>query len=249
MNCSAVLGGHPYVSGAAPLPRPLRAGDCPGQDRVLNVLDPPQPARRGAAPLEAGFARRPVKQGDAPGGLGPCALVIDEAMIGRAPRRGQPAARPPWAARRGVGSLKSGVGLREIERRTAKQLLKCVPDAERQSSDGGHRPEALALQVGPQCSRYRQRGRIMVAGDHTQPQGCGGAENQGVGLAQRGPERSGHSSIDQARIRGSEPRRPCPCARCPPPRPGGAQSPSGERLLHAGSRRSSRRPAESARAR
>lgn len=116
---------------------------------MLNVADPRQSARRGAAPLEAGFARRPVKQGDAPGGTGPCALVIDEAVIARAPRCNQPSTRPHVAACR----LEFGAGLGDIERRTVEQLMKCVPDAERQSSDGGHRPETLILQVGPQRSR------------------------------------------------------------------------------------------------
>jgi len=48
---------------------------------------------------------------------------------------------------RGVACLQFGVGLGDVERMTIEELKKCVPHAVGQPSDGGHRPEALVLQV------------------------------------------------------------------------------------------------------
>ena len=75
------------------LPERCRALDHPGQDGVANIVDCLQAAWRGTAPLEASRRRRPVKQRHMPRVGAAAALIVDEAIIDRAPRRDQPADR------------------------------------------------------------------------------------------------------------------------------------------------------------
>jgi len=164
------------VSSCAELPRPVRAHDLSGQDGVPNVIDYRQTGWRGPSPLEAGRVRRPAKKGDAARVGAAPALVVNEAVIGRAPRRNQPAPRPPGTGS-AVGALKLRSGLGDVERRTAEQLLQPVPDAVRQSSDGRHHVETLILKVGPQRARYRQRGRRLMTSHRAEREAYGeGAE-------------------------------------------------------------------------
>ena len=57
------------------------------------------------------------------------ALVVDEAMIGRAPRRDEPPERQ-LRIDDIVGGLKLGSGLRDVEVRGGEQLLQPVADTE-----------------------------------------------------------------------------------------------------------------------
>src|SRR4029079_11113858 len=77
------------------LPGPIGGFNRSGQDRVPNVVDCLEAAWSDTAPLESGRLRCPVKQRDLPRVGDASALVVDEAMIGRAPRRNQPPDREP----------------------------------------------------------------------------------------------------------------------------------------------------------
>src|SRR5687768_12918232 len=125
------------------LPEPGRAFDRARQDGLPNVVDCRQAAWRGSAPLESGRGRRPVKQRHVPRVGDAAALIIDEAIIVRAPRRDQPTNRQgrdaPFAC------LKPGSGLGDVECLTAEQRLQRVADTEGQSSDGCDNPEPRVL--------------------------------------------------------------------------------------------------------
>ena len=89
--------------------RACRAFDRPRQDGVLDVPNSRKAARRGAAPLEPSRGGRPVKQRHVPRVSGAAPLVVNEAVIDRAPRRDQPAARQPRIVDR-AGVLKLAPG-------------------------------------------------------------------------------------------------------------------------------------------
>jgi hypothetical protein len=74
------------------------------------------------------------------------AFVVDEAVIGRAPRRNQTAYRQ-LRIEHHVGDLKLGSGLGDVERLAAEQRLEFVSDTEWQPSDGRDDPEPFVLQV------------------------------------------------------------------------------------------------------
>ena len=97
------------------------------------------------------------------------ALVVDEAVIGRAPRRDQPTDRQLRIDDH-VGDLKLGSGLGDVECLAAEQRLQPVADAERQSSDGRDDPEPLVLHVGPQRPGQCYGGRRLAAGNHGRPE-------------------------------------------------------------------------------
>src|SRR6187549_306384 len=60
-----------------------------GENRGPHLVDGRQARRRGAAPFECGRGRSPVKQRGMPRVGDTAALVVDEAVISRAPRPGQ----------------------------------------------------------------------------------------------------------------------------------------------------------------
>ena len=122
---------------------------APDRTAMPNVVDCLESAWGGAAPLESSRGRRPVKQRHLPRVGDAAALVVDEAMIDRAPRRDQPTDRQLRIADH-VGDLKLGSGLGDVEIRAGEQLLQPVADTERQSSDRRDNLEPIVLHVGPQ---------------------------------------------------------------------------------------------------
>jgi hypothetical protein len=93
------------------------------------------------------------------------ALVVDEAVVGRAARRHQPTNRQ-FRIDDDVGDLKRGAGLRDGECLAAEQSLKGVPDAERHSSDGRDDSEPLVLHVSTERHGQGHAGRGLAAGNH-----------------------------------------------------------------------------------
>lgn len=157
------------------LPGPVGARNLPRQDGGLNVVNPHQAAGRGTAPLEASGIRPPVEQRDAPGEHVASSLVVDKAVIARAARRQQPAARQPAIVRSGAGGLELSSGVSDVERRSTEQVLQGVRDAERETGDRCHRSETFVLQMSPERSRYRQRGINSFTRTRAQPQACADA--------------------------------------------------------------------------
>jgi hypothetical protein len=104
--------------------------DGSGQDGLSNVVDCAEAARRGAAPLEPSRRRRPVIQRHMPGVGETAALVVDEAVIGRAAGGDQPADRQ-IRVDTGPGPLKLGVRLGDVECLAAEQRRHRLADAER----------------------------------------------------------------------------------------------------------------------
>ena len=92
------------------------------------------------------------------------ALVVDEAMIGRASGCDQPTDRQRRIAPH-VGDLKFGFRFRDVECPAAEQRLQPVANTERQSPDGRDNLELLGLHVGPQRLGQRQRWRRLATGN------------------------------------------------------------------------------------
>src|SRR5688572_18509263 len=96
------------------LPELVRAFDRSGQDGLSDVVDCREAAWGCAAPFESSRRRRPVKQRHLPRVGDAAALVVDEAMIGRASRRDHATDRQLLRADH-VGNLKLGSGLCDVE--------------------------------------------------------------------------------------------------------------------------------------
>src|SRR4029453_16513905 len=109
------------------LPEPGWAFDYSGQDGFPNVVDCRQVAWRGTAPLEASRRRPPVKQRDMPRASAAAALIVDEAIFDRAPRRDQPTDRQLRIDNH-VGDLKLSSGFGDVECLAAEQRLQPVAD-------------------------------------------------------------------------------------------------------------------------
>ncbi len=90
-----------------------------------------------------------MKQRDLPRVRRAAPLVVDEAVIGRAPRHNQPADRQIRIADL-VGGLKRGSGLRDAECLAAEQPLQPFSDTERQAADGRDNPKSVLPEVDPQ---------------------------------------------------------------------------------------------------
>jgi hypothetical protein len=80
------------------------------------------------------------------------ALVVDKAVLDRAPRGDQPTDRQAPVLDH-VGRLELGSGLCDVECLGAEQLLQRVADAERESSDRRDDLEPIVLHVVPKRLR------------------------------------------------------------------------------------------------
>ena len=90
------------------------AFDRSGQRGVPNCVERGQAGSRPSTPLESGRRGRPMKEGHEPGADGTTALVVNEAVIGRAAGRDQSAKRQPRSLDC-VSALKVGAGLGDVE--------------------------------------------------------------------------------------------------------------------------------------
>ena len=109
-----------------------------------------------------------MKQRRDPGVRPASALVVDQAVIDRAPGRNQSASRR-GGIRDHIRTLELGAGLSDVECRAAEYRLQLVADAERKASDRRHDVEPLALHMGADRLGQGGRSRCLAGGSDGRP--------------------------------------------------------------------------------